>query len=123
MWENVMKRLCRHRWNALQHGSSERRLDGINVRSTGPSGDFYDSLKLVHCGGPREKRFMCQQLTQNTTKRPKINTLRVFRGAEQNLWCPIPASCDIVCKHWSRPTGMRILQSTDRSCKTEITHF
>merc|ERR1711871_326913 len=113
MWEDVCQGLGSHWWNALQHGGSEGRLDGIDIRGAGPTCNLYDSLQLVHRGRTREEGLMSKKLTQDTAEGPQIDSLCVLGGPQKDFRGTVPACRHIVRQHRCWPTSLWVLKSTD----------
>ena len=54
--------------------------------------DHRDLVKLIHFGGPREKRFESIELGHDATQSENIDRVVVGAAAEDVLWRPIPPS-------------------------------
>lgn len=66
----------------------------------GGSHGFQYSHKLILFALPRKERFTVVQLGHDATQRKNVHRWPIFPQAENEFWCPIPASTDVSGVWW-----------------------
>ena len=103
---------------AVQHCDGERGVDGLNIFVRGTPSHLEDTIQLVHCGASGEERSTGEELGQNTTNTPDIDSLCVAGRTKKDFGGAIPTGSNVLSQNGTG--GIGALQGGNRSGKTEI---
>ena len=106
---------------AVQHSNSEGGVDGLNIFVGRTPSHLKDTIQLVHCGTSGEERTTREELGQNTTNTPDIDSLCVAGRTEKNFRGTVPTGGDVLGQNGAR--GIGALQGSNRSSKTKVSNL
>jgi len=96
----------------IEHCESEGALDGLEIFIAGLASKLKDTIELVHGGASREHGLAANELTEDATDRPHIDTSGVLLAAEKDLRGAVPAGGNVVSKD---------VIAVDCTCETKVT--